>query len=156
MINTFFHDYKFIRDIKALGLFFARNIGSHPFKFCGCENIKEMAVVLSNDERNCNYRCGIDFKITLFVRIIFISVYIVQSWFETHQKESSSDNDDVEEVSSVAVGENADTVVCELCLDKFEQFYHDETEEWYFKNAMKVNDRYYHPICYESRVKVTI
>lgn len=39
---------------------------------------------------------------------------------------------------------------CDMCHDKFEQFFNEETEEWHLRSALKVEDRFYHPICYED------
>ncbi|CAD7013796.1 unnamed protein product [Ceratitis capitata] len=39
---------------------------------------------------------------------------------------------------------------CEICQEKLEQFYHDETEEWHLRNAIRVDDKVYHPLCYED------
>lgn len=41
-------------------------------------------------------------------------------------------------------------VECEMCKDKFEQFYNEEKEEWHLRRAIKVEDKIYHPICYED------
>nr|XP_014092087.1 uncharacterized protein LOC106618746 isoform X3 [Bactrocera oleae] len=40
--------------------------------------------------------------------------------------------------------------VCDMCQEKFEQFYHEETEEWHLRNAIRVEDKIYHPLCYED------
>lgn len=39
---------------------------------------------------------------------------------------------------------------CEICQDKFEQFYNEEKEEWQLRMAIRVNDKTYHPLCYED------
>lgn len=39
---------------------------------------------------------------------------------------------------------------CDMCHDQFEQFFNEETEEWHLRLAMKVDDKFYHPICYED------
>ncbi|KAL3266670.1 hypothetical protein HHI36_010832 [Cryptolaemus montrouzieri] len=40
--------------------------------------------------------------------------------------------------------------ICEVCGDKFEIFFNEDKEEWQFKNAIRVDDKTYHPICYEE------
>lgn len=37
---------------------------------------------------------------------------------------------------------------CEMCHDKFDQFFNEESEEWNLRNAIKVEDKIFHPICY--------
>lgn len=39
---------------------------------------------------------------------------------------------------------------CEMCHDKFDQFFNEETEEWHLRSALKIDDKFYHPICYED------
>lgn len=39
---------------------------------------------------------------------------------------------------------------CEVCHDQFDYFFNEETEEWYLKNAMRVEEKAYHPTCYED------
>lgn len=39
---------------------------------------------------------------------------------------------------------------CDMCHDQFDTFYNNETEEWHLKNALKIDDKFYHPICYED------
>ena len=44
--------------------------------------------------------------------------------------------------------------VCVICGDPFEQFYDDEEEEWHLRDAMRVDDKTYHPVCYEDAKNV--
>jgi pre-mRNA cleavage complex 2 protein Pcf11 len=39
---------------------------------------------------------------------------------------------------------------CDMCHDEFDTFYNNETEEWHLKSALKIDDMFYHPICYED------
>lgn len=39
---------------------------------------------------------------------------------------------------------------CDMCHDQFDQFYNEETEEWHLRTALKVDGKFYHPICYED------
>lgn len=39
---------------------------------------------------------------------------------------------------------------CEVCHERFEQYYNEDLEEWHLKLAIKMDDRFYHPLCYED------
>lgn len=39
---------------------------------------------------------------------------------------------------------------CDMCQEKFEQFYNEELEEWHLRSAVRVDDKIYHPLCYED------
>lgn len=39
---------------------------------------------------------------------------------------------------------------CCICKDFFEIFFYQEKEEWHFKDAVRVESKVYHPICYED------
>lgn len=39
---------------------------------------------------------------------------------------------------------------CEMCQEKFEQFYNEEQEEWHLRAAIRFEDKIYHPFCYED------
>ena len=51
---------------------------------------------------------------------------------------------------SCAAGRDSFSHNCALCTDPFEQFFNNKTEEWHLRMAMKVDDKFYHPICYEE------
>ncbi|KAK6172253.1 hypothetical protein SNE40_015955 [Patella caerulea] len=62
---------------------------------------------------------------------------------------------------SYRIPENADVVneppakqdadnVCCTCGDQFEQFWHEELEDWHLRDALLVNGKYYHPVCFED------
>jgi hypothetical protein len=40
--------------------------------------------------------------------------------------------------------------VCDMCHDPFDQFFNEETEEWHLRSALRFDDKFYHPICYED------
>ena len=39
---------------------------------------------------------------------------------------------------------------CHICNDPFDIFYYEEKEEWHFKDAIRVGNKLYHPICFED------
>jgi hypothetical protein len=41
---------------------------------------------------------------------------------------------------------------CYICNDPFEIFFHQEKEEWHFKDAIRIENRLYHPICLEDNI----
>lgn len=43
-----------------------------------------------------------------------------------------------------------DVNFCYACHDEFEQFFNEETEEWQLRSAVRIEDKFYHPICYED------
>ena len=45
---------------------------------------------------------------------------------------------------------------CCICNDPFEIFWYVEKEEWHFKDALRVDNRVYHPICFEDARDVRI
>lgn len=80
-----------------------------------------------------------------------------KNFFETQQLESTDQNEDGmpktgNTDSSGYFSCPADGVnrVCDMCHDEFEHFYNEETEEWHLRNAIKVDEKVYHPICYED------
>lgn len=65
----------------------------------------------------------------------------------------SNQNQEVASINCPA-GPNDVNRRCEMCHDQFETLYNDETEEWHLRNAIKIEDRFYHPLCYEDYNKV--
>lgn len=39
---------------------------------------------------------------------------------------------------------------CDVCHERFEQYYNEDLEEWHLKLAIMVDERFYHPLCYED------
>lgn len=39
---------------------------------------------------------------------------------------------------------------CEVCQDRFEQFYNEEKDEWHLRMAVRIDFKTYHPLCYED------
>ncbi|XP_030375696.1 uncharacterized protein LOC115624980 isoform X2 [Scaptodrosophila lebanonensis] len=39
---------------------------------------------------------------------------------------------------------------CDMCHEKFEQFYNEELEEWHLRAGIRVDGKIYHPLCYDD------
>lgn len=89
-----------------------------------------------------------------------------KNFFETQQMEAieggedsngagrSAGNNDGAGISCPAGADDVNKS-CDMCHDQFEQFFNEETEEWHLRSAIKVEDKFFHPICYED-YKVSI
>ena len=44
--------------------------------------------------------------------------------------------------------------MCDICKEPFEQFWDEEEEEWHLRDAVRVEDKTYHPLCYEDAKEV--
>lgn len=82
------------------------------------------------------------------------SLFSAKSWFETQQA-AEGEEKEIQEVPSVCAGENPEDAFCAVCHDKFEQFFHDDEEEWHLRSALRVDGKTYHPLCYDD-YKVSI
>lgn len=77
------------------------------------------------------------------------------SWFETEKQSSevagvTGEDLTVELVQpSVPAGKDEDSR-CHVCMDNFEQFYNEETEEWHCRPAVVFEDKNFHPLCLED------
>jgi len=59
-------------------------------------------------------------------------------------------NQEVIVTISCAAGAEDVNRSCDMCHDQFEQFFNEETEEWHLRSAIKIDDKFFHPICYED------
>lgn len=85
-----------------------------------------------------------------------------KNFFETQHMEATMDQGDdpstargtgnQESLTVISCPAGADDVnrSCDMCHDQFDQFYNEETEEWHLRSALKIDDKFYHPICYED------
>lgn len=80
-----------------------------------------------------------------------------KNWFEMQQNNIDLLNDDSNhgssspsEPSSCIAGPNDQDKTCDMCHDPFEMFYNKESEEWHLRNAVRVDECIYHPICFED------
>ncbi|XP_013419945.1 pre-mRNA cleavage complex 2 protein Pcf11 isoform X2 [Lingula anatina] len=55
-----------------------------------------------------------------------------------------------EPISCPAATGNESDDICDVCHDPFEQFWDEEAEEWHLKDAIRINGKTYHPVCYED------
>ncbi|KAF5294521.1 hypothetical protein FQA39_LY13375 [Lamprigera yunnana] len=75
-----------------------------------------------------------------------------KNYFE-NQQNLDGGNEDVEEeveISCVPADPNVPDAACEVCRDRFEQFYNEEKDEWQLRMAIRVDEKTYHPLCYED------
>lgn len=77
-----------------------------------------------------------------------------KNWFESQQQqqqtEGNTENGEEEiEIPSVPADKTQDEC-CEVCHDKFDQFYNEEKEEWHLKMAIREDGKTYHPVCFED------
>lgn len=85
-----------------------------------------------------------------------------KNWFETQQTEMDLGLEDTNQKSdspppSCPAGPDGAEKTCDMCHDPFEQFYHEETEEWHLRSALRVDDKIYHPLCYaDYKVNIII
>lgn len=81
-------------------------------------------------------------------------IFSEKNWFESQQQQqqiegTNEENDEEIEIPSVPADSNQNDR-CEVCHDKFDQFYNEEKEEWHLRMAIRVEDKTYHPLCYED------
>lgn len=46
--------------------------------------------------------------------------------------------------------------LCDICHEPFEQYWDEDLEEWHLRDAIRVNNKTYHPICYEDYTDVSL
>ncbi|KAB0796516.1 hypothetical protein PPYR_10577 [Photinus pyralis] len=75
-----------------------------------------------------------------------------KNYFENQQNPDGTNDDADEEIEipCVPADPNVPNAACEVCRDKFEQFYNEEKDEWQLRMAIRVEDKTYHPLCYED------
>ncbi|KAG5886429.1 hypothetical protein JTB14_035721 [Gonioctena quinquepunctata] len=76
-----------------------------------------------------------------------------KNYFDQQQQQAEGIAEEAEEeveIPSVTADPDSTNECCEVCRDKFDQFFNEEKEEWHLKNAIRMNDKTYHPLCYED------
>ncbi|KAF5296968.1 hypothetical protein FQR65_LT10120 [Abscondita terminalis] len=75
-----------------------------------------------------------------------------KNYFENQQNSEGLNDEPEEEVEipCVPADPNVQDASCEVCRDKFEQFFNEEKDEWQLRMAVRVDGKTYHPLCYED------
>lgn len=79
--------------------------------------------------------------------------FIEKNFFDQQQQQAEGANEEQEEevvIPSVPADSETTDERCEVCGDKFDQFFNEETEEWHLNNAVRIEEKTYHPVCYED------
>jgi pre-mRNA cleavage complex 2 protein Pcf11 len=81
------------------------------------------------------------------------------NWFEAQAREKSDKEGDrngesasPEESTSVAVGSSPEDNKCFVCREDLDQFFHEESEEWHLKDAVRMDGVTYHRLCYRDHL----
>ncbi|XP_062391907.1 pre-mRNA cleavage complex 2 protein Pcf11 isoform X2 [Sardina pilchardus] len=54
------------------------------------------------------------------------------------------------EFQSVKAAADVVDETCEICQEQFETYWEEDEEEWHLKDAIRVDDKTYHPSCYDD------
>ncbi|XP_078143008.1 pre-mRNA cleavage complex 2 protein Pcf11 isoform X2 [Centroberyx gerrardi] len=75
-----------------------------------------------------------------------------QFFEKENEEEEQKSQEAAKEKEFQSVRATADVVgeSCEICQEAFEMYWEEEEEEWHLKNAIRVEDKTYHPSCYED------
>ncbi|XP_074026101.1 uncharacterized protein [Leptinotarsa decemlineata] len=76
-----------------------------------------------------------------------------KSYFDQQQQHAGDVGEEAEDdviIPSVSADPESTDECCDVCRDKFDYFFNEEKEEWHLKNAIRVEDKTYHPLCYED------
>lgn len=85
--------------------------------------------------------------------LTFLTLFTEKSYFDQQQAQLEGTSEDIEEeieIPTVPADADVQDAHCEICQDKFEQFYNEEKEEWHLRMAVRVDGKTYHPLCYED------
>ncbi|KAM9332766.1 LOW QUALITY PROTEIN: pre-mRNA cleavage complex 2 protein Pcf11-like [Pholidichthys leucotaenia] len=71
---------------------------------------------------------------------------------EENEKEVKKNQETAKEKEFQRVRAAKDQVgeLCEICQESFETYWVEEEEDWFLKNAMRVDDKNFHPSCFED------
>lgn len=81
-----------------------------------------------------------------------------ENFFETQQSsdvmknvdETSNQRSANSPIPSCPAGADDVDRECDMCRENFEHFYNEDLEEWHLRGAIRVEDKIYHPLCYED------
>ncbi|XP_060530658.1 uncharacterized protein LOC132704583 [Cylas formicarius] len=78
-----------------------------------------------------------------------------KNYFDQQQQAevSAEDAEEENDIPSVLADPSSTNERCEVCRDIFEQFFNEEKEEWHLRNAIKMDNKTYHPVCYDDYQK---
>ncbi|XP_066254099.1 polyadenylation and cleavage factor homolog 11-like isoform X1 [Euwallacea similis] len=78
-----------------------------------------------------------------------------KNYFDQQQQQAgvAEEADEEVEIPTVSADPRTTDERCYMCRDIFEQFFNEEKEEWHLRNAIRVEDKTYHPACYEDYQK---
>lgn len=85
--------------------------------------------------------------------MLTICIFTEKNFFDQQQNQGETGNDEQEEeieIPSVPADPDVQDPRCDVCQDRFEQFYNEEKEEWHLRMAMRIDGKTYHPLCYED------
>lgn len=73
------------------------------------------------------------------------------NYFEIQKTAAKAEIADIKQKIPCALAHKEKAVeCCIVCGDQFDFFYNDEEEMWQLKDAMRINDRVFHPVCFED------
>uniref|UniRef100_A0AAV2J7W2 Pre-mRNA cleavage complex 2 protein Pcf11 n=1 Tax=Knipowitschia caucasica TaxID=637954 RepID=A0AAV2J7W2_KNICA len=58
-----------------------------------------------------------------------------------------------EEIQSVRATKDQVAELCEICQEPFETYWVEEEEDWFLRNALRVDEKNFHPACFEDYQK---
>ncbi|CAB3994474.1 Hypothetical predicted protein [Paramuricea clavata] len=71
--------------------------------------------------------------------------------FEAESEGESEKSEDLQEGSCpVLIDDNESERQCDICFEKFETFWDETSEDWHYKNAVRVDGKTYHYLCYQD------
>ncbi|TSQ12708.1 Pre-mRNA cleavage complex 2 protein Pcf11 [Bagarius yarrelli] len=75
-----------------------------------------------------------------------------QFFEKVHEEVVQKNQEAAKEREFQSVKAAADVVheCCEICQEQFEMYWEEDEEEWHLKNAIRVDEKTYHPLCYED------
>ncbi|XP_050299204.1 pre-mRNA cleavage complex 2 protein Pcf11 isoform X2 [Anthonomus grandis grandis] len=69
------------------------------------------------------------------------------------QAEIAEEAEEEAEIPTVPADPGSTNESCHVCRESFEQFFNEEKEEWHLRNAIRMDEKTYHPVCYEDYQK---
>uniref|UniRef100_A0A8C6WUS9 Pre-mRNA cleavage complex 2 protein Pcf11 n=1 Tax=Neogobius melanostomus TaxID=47308 RepID=A0A8C6WUS9_9GOBI len=79
-------------------------------------------------------------------------------FFEKENEEEEQKNQAAakeKEIQIVRATKDQVAELCEICQEPFETYWVEEEEDWFLKNAIRVDDKNFHPACFEDYQKTS-